>query len=194
MKWIELPTARKPVAFSGRIISHVHNDTGDRLRWADLALYKASGTDENDPKTFGREFYLLYTVGHSLAVHAADGCALGKPSILASFAARNADAGFLEPCPECNPEWPAREGVSYRVEETLYSSSVFLSAEALLDDLRRCASCSHRPHRTWTCACGCRKYLPGKLSQLGERLLREAEDDPDVDRVLAGYDLPADRS
>lgn len=188
MKWVELPTARKNITLFGRIIAHVHNDTGDRLRWADLSLYRARGEDETDPETFEKPYLLLYMVGHSLAVHAVDGCDRGVLLVPADFASKNADAPFLEPCPECNPGWPAKAGVTYRMEVTRYSHSKFLTATALFEDLRRCGECAHRPHRGWRCACQCKSYVPGGLSQLGRRLVEDAASrDGEVAGVLREF-------
>jgi hypothetical protein len=190
MHQIKLPVKQGNLIFQGRLLGDeppgVDNDTGDRLRWAQLVAYKGFGVNEDSPETFGREYYLLYAIGHSLAVHSADGCR-GFLAPVRKFSLLNEDSEDLEPCPNCHPDFsPASSpDAEYKLEVTRYSHTQYLSAAELVDALCKCRSCSHRPHDGRPCSCGCRHYVKGELSQIGQRLMDKIrDDDEDIDAAL----------
>lgn len=188
MQRIALPVKQGILHFTGVYLGDDDNDTGDRLRWAQLIAYKGTGTDEDNPETFGREYYLLYAVGHSLVVHSADdrGCR-GVLAPVSRFAELNADHADLEACPDCGCGYrkDSPPDARFKLEVTRYSYTQHPSARALADSLRKCRDCGHRPHEVKACGCGCRFYIPGELSQIGQRLLDKIKDlDPAIAAAL----------
>jgi hypothetical protein len=187
MQKIKLPVKQGSLVFQGRFLDTEDNDTGDRTRWAQLKAYKGFGTNEDSPDTYGREYYLLYAVGHSLVVHSPDGCR-GSMVQAGRFPELNEDWEDLEPCPDCECSYSpdSHPDLQFKLEVTRYSHTQYLSAEALTDALRKCRACGHRPHDLRpSCGCGCRHYVKGDLSQIGERLLGKiAGQDPEVAMAL----------
>jgi hypothetical protein len=112
-----------PTEFHGKLLGVVDNDRHGRPRWAELELYRYVDTDPehvryiddgglyNDPpivdeanSTYGKEMYLLHTMGHSVVYHRADSeCNKGITIPVEQFAKRAEFPDDLEPCPECRP-------------------------------------------------------------------------------------------
>jgi hypothetical protein len=192
MQQLRLLVKQGSLHFTGVKLAEEDNDTGDRLRWAQLILFKGFGTNAENPETYGREYYLLYAVGHSLVVHALDGCR-GTAAMVSKFSdpdgsAFNEDFKDLEACPDCDPDFTldSPPDARFKVEVTRYSHTQHPSATALADALRKCRNCGHRPHdQRPACGCGCKHYVKGDLSQIGQRLLDKARDkDPAIAAVL----------
>jgi hypothetical protein len=182
----------------GRRIDGVDNDSGDRLRWAQLQLFKCIDRDPSHDDSlppgnpnrgmYGKEIYLLYTTGHSVVVHDPSGiCKTEGVRLPASrFPEENEDFRDLEPCPKCHPDlsvlpldgeeedWedlpPALE---FNLEVSWYSHTLCRDAGLVIDALRKCRNCSHRSHRSWTCACNCDEYLEGPLTSPGRKLVEQ---------------------
>jgi len=172
MQRIVLPVKAGKLIIYAKRLADEDNDTGDRSRWAQLVAYKGFGVNEENAETYNREYYLLYAIGHSLVVHAADGCK-GRLAPVAMFGELNEDADDLEACPDCEPDFSedTPPDVQLKIEVTRYSHTQYTSATALIDSLRKCQACSHRPHEGKTCGCKCPVYVKGELSQIGQRLL-----------------------
>jgi hypothetical protein len=194
-KW-ELPIEDGNVLdIVGRRIDGVDNDSGNRLRWAQLQLFKCLDRNPSHDSTlpekdanrgmYGREIYLLYTTGHSVVVHDSKGkCRTGTRLPASRFPKENEDFRDLEPCPECNPDLSGLpldgeevdwEGGSlvFNLEVTWYSHTLCQDAGLVIDALRKCRHCSHRSHRAWTCACGCDEYMEGPLTSPGRKLVEQ---------------------
>jgi hypothetical protein len=187
MTRMKLPVKQGHLNFLGKFYGEVDNDTGDRLRWAQLKAFRGFGINKENPETFGREYYLLYAVGHSLAVHASDGCK-GLLAPVSKFPELNEDWEDLEACPECSPDFSqdSLPDDQFKLEVTRYSHTQHPDAVALADALRKCKSCGHRPHDGRpSCGCGCKHYVKGDLSQIGQRLLETIQRfDPDIAALL----------
>lgn len=193
-----LPAEGETLDFTGRLIDKVDTDSGDRLRWAELQLWKILDTNPDhdddcpDPENrgmLGRELWLLYTIGHTLVYHLADGrCKGGVRTSSADFEARAENAADLEPCEDCRPgDWQL--GGEFRLEVPWYSYIPCQTPEKVVRSLQRkpkCDSCWHKPHDR--CFCGCTEYreAPRTLSVPGLQLLRQAsERDPEIARAAA---------
>ncbi len=190
MQQVKLPVKQGNLVFCGIFLGQVDNDTGDRLRWAQLKAYKGFGTNKEIPETYGREYYLLYAVGHSLVVHARDGCR-GMLLPVSKFTADlNEDLAELEACPDCDPGFSqdSPPDAEFKLEVTRYSHTQHLPAAALVDALHKCKACGHRPHdRRPSCGCGCETYVKGDLSAIGQRLLDQLKlTDPDIAAAMPG--------
>ena len=59
----ELPTNDAPISFEGWFIGSLDNGGGERLRWAELHLYRWL------PEAGGEAGFILYTIGHTLVYH-----------------------------------------------------------------------------------------------------------------------------
>lgn len=208
MAWHQLPADGHPVEFLGRFLRSVDTDDGERTRWAELRLYRIidtnlahsaalPATDENRDM-YGKQMWLLYTIGHSLVYHAADGCTRGLRLPAGEFPARarEEDLDNLEPCPVCRPpDWDSADpGTELRLEVTWYSYTPCQSAEKVIRSLwrePRCVNCRHKPHKGTTCrhagpsgTCTCADYAeaPRQLSQPGHNLIEEVRRvDPLID-------------
>ena len=206
----ELPATEEVLHFWGYLIDRVDNDSGDRLRWAELRLYKILDSNENhdaeltygewqlafpdeDPDDYGmygQELWLLYTIGHSLVVHELDTTCRhhGVRSTPAEFRRHNEDYEDLEPCTVCHPDMTDS---SFELETTWYSWTRCQTPEKVLLSLRKeasCKHCTHKPHRDRGCWCKCPEYAEGPrpLSVPGERLLRQASGlDPEIAAVFS---------
>ena len=202
MRYCELPAGEEGLEFWGRFLDKVDTDSGDRLRWAELRLYKYLDTNpEHDDSwdlddgfrgTYGQEIWLLYTVGHSLVYHAADSsCNRGVRSKVSEFPAANADHEDLEPCEQCSPaDWETvNPDEEFRLEITWYSYTPCATGEAVVRSLYRppsCKNCRDKPHEGVRCrSCGCTSYAeaPRMLSIPGRRLIEQVRKiDPDIAR------------
>lgn len=200
MRHYQLPAEGETLDFTGRFIDKVDTDSGDRLRWAELQLYKILDTNPDhdddcpDPENrgmYGRELWLLYTIGHTMVYHAADGrCKGGIRTAARDFAAKAEKASDLEPCEDCSPgEWRDDPDAEYRLEVPWYSYTACQTADKVIRSLYRkpkCESCWHKPHDA--CWCGCREYkeAPRTLSVPGFQLLTQVkEKDPEIARAAA---------
>jgi hypothetical protein len=199
MRHYRLPAGEETLDFTGRLIDKTDTDSGDRLRWAELQLYKILDTnpehdgncpDEENRNMLGKELWLLYTIGHTLVYHAADGCKKGVRMPARDFPSRAENVNELEPCEECNPgDWQGSEE-EFRLEITWYSYTPCQSAERVIESLYReprCSSCRHKPHEGY-CRCGCERYreAPRSLSNPGRQLIEQVRQvDPEIARAAA---------
>jgi hypothetical protein len=206
MKYHELPTGDNPLVFWGQFIHEVDTDDGNRSRWTHLQLYKIidtdpehgeslSGFDEN-ARMYGREMYLLYTIGHTLVYHDKDSsCRGGVKMPVSDFARKTADYPLseddpdLEPCEKCSPAdyRQASKDDLFRLEITWYSYTPCQTADKLIQSLYReprCAACRHKPHaaKCWTCGwCTTYREATRMLSAPGRELLEGVRDtDSDI--------------
>lgn len=187
MTHFKLPVKQGKLLFYGNFYAEENNDTGDRLRWAALRAYGGFGI-EPDSETYGKHYYLLYAVGHSLVVHDPQGCR-GTLAPVSRFPDLNEDWEDLEACPECSPDFllgASPPDAEFKLEVTRYSHTQYTSAMAFTDSLRKCRTCGHRPHDLRPeCGCGCQHYAKGDFSQIGERLLAKVRVlDEAVDSVM----------
>ena len=185
--------------FWGTFLGKVHTDNGDRVRWAELRLYKILDSnpehddswspDDGNRGMFGKQLWLLYTIGHTLVYHDLDApCNRGVRSRVADFPSLNADWEELEPCAGCNP--PEMEtvpaGEEFRVEVTWYSYVPCLTVPKVIESLSKCAECQHKPHSGNCYRCGCGNYR-GVLTSPGSKLFEIVKKaDPDIAREAAG--------
>lgn len=206
----ELRATEETLHFWGYLIDQVDNDSGNRVRWAQLCLYKLLDSNEDhqavlpftewlvafpdeDPDDyglFGQEMWLLYTIGHSLVVHERDTSCRhhGVRSTPAEFRRHNEDYEDLEACAACHPDMT---GDVFELETTWYSWTRCQTPEKVLLSLRKeasCRHCTHKPHRDRGCWCRCPEYAEGSrpLSVPGERLLRQVSGlDPEIAAVFS---------
>lgn len=186
MKHYELPTREETLDLTGKLLYVVDNDQGGP-RWAELKTYRILNTDpESD--VFGQEMWLLYTIGHSMAYHAADGCNRGILLPVRDFPAQAEDPEGLEACPRCRPpQWDsAPDDLQLRLEVTWYKYVLCKTPDMLYNALCRepsCANCTHRRHQAYPCSCGCAEYeeAPRELSVPGRRMWEQLRRlDPDI--------------
>jgi hypothetical protein len=190
MRDYELPAGEETLIFHGRFLDGVDTDSDDRFRWAELRLYKIVTAT-------GDQAWLLYTIGHSLVYHAANGCSKGVKVRVGDFGSFRTEDEMddLEPCAECNPrDWRvADEADVYRLEITWYSYTVCPTADKVLESLyreRRCANCRQRckPHdgeACWKCGCGEYSPAPRTLSVPGRRLIEQVKaKDPEIAKAV----------
>jgi hypothetical protein len=204
MEEYELQATEAVLQFWGTELGRVDNDSGDRPRWAELRLYnmidtnpshdgslsreelEASGDDPDDSGMYGKELWLLYTIGHTLYVHDPEGdCNLGVVQKVRDFShpGINEDYEDLEACPDCNPAFTSYQDMldrdpdeEFSIETTWYSYTRCQTPEKVRLALRkeaRCRNCLHKPHETWRCSCSCDRYAeaPRPVSGPGKRLL-----------------------
>ena len=208
MKYHELPTGDNPLVFWGKFLHEVDTDDGNRSRWAHLQLYKIIDTDpshdsllkreDENHDMYGKQMWLLYTIGHTLVYHDKDSsCRGGVRMRVSEFARKSADFPLseddpeLEPCEKCSPSdyRHASPGDFFRLEITWYSYTPCQSATKLIQSLYRdprCAVCRHKPHsKCWTCGCTTYKEAPRTLSVPGRELLEGVRDtEPDIAAAL----------
>jgi|SRR5882724_3071261 len=205
MKYLELPTGDNPLVFWGKFLHEVDTDDGNRNRWAHLQLYKIIDTDPSHDDSlpgedenrgmYGKQMYLLYTIGHTLVYHDKDSsCRGGVKMRVSEFARKSADFprsgddSDLEPCEKCSPPdyRQASPDDLFRLEITWYSYTPCQSASKLIVSLYRdprCAVCRHKPHghKCWTCGCATYREAPRMLSVPGRELLEGVRDtSPDI--------------
>jgi hypothetical protein len=208
MKHHELPTSKGTIEFWGRLIDETDTDNGDRQRWAELRLYKILDTnpehDEHafgeDQDMFGKEMWLVYTIGHTLVYHEMGSpCNRGIEASVAEFPSKTADFPEgpddpdLEPCEECRPldYHEADDEDLYELEVTWYRHIPCQSAEKVIRSLYReprCEACRHKPHETRRCRCSCTRYVESTpmLSIPGSRLISKVKSkDPEIARAAA---------
>lgn len=192
MRHHELPAREETLDFTGKLICAEDNDQGDRPRWAELRLYKILITGEDDD-LFGEQAWLLYTIGHTLVYHAADGCNRGVALPAGEFAATAEDPQALEPCVRCRPEdWETLPPETpLRLEVTWYTYTRCETPDEVYSSLCRepqCRNCQDKPHKTYQCSCGCESYEPAPrvLSVPGRRLWEQARRlDSDIGKTAA---------
>ena len=189
----ELPTNDAPISFEGWFIGSLDNGGGERLRWAELHLYRWL------PEAGGEAGFILYTIGHTLVYHYFNGeCGKGEAYPVSDFPEQYAlgrieDPDELEPCDKCRPDdWrTAPPEQEFEVEVTWYKWTACKNAEELLLAGRkeaRCRNCLCRPHENRTCStCTCTDYAesPRPLSIPMQRLLAKVRGtDPDIARAM----------
>lgn len=194
MKHYELPAGEQTLDFWGRLIYAIDNDRGDRPRWAELRLYKILATDPDDEIMYGRQMWLLYTIGHTLVYHARGSeCNKGIAVAAGDFRDRAEDWENLEPCEFCHPaNWETVDDAQqFELEVTWYSYTPCRSPQEVLDALRReprCKNCNHKPHDGYRCRdCRCFDYAEGPrpLSVPGRRLIEHVRHlDEDIRRAV----------
>jgi hypothetical protein len=208
MTWHTLPADGHPVKFFGKLLSETDTDDRERLRWAELRLYRIIDTnaghddsledgDENK-RMYGQPMWLLYTVGHSLVYHKLGTCQGGIMLRVADFRARAEFPDELEPCPRCKPaqDWEALDPQEkLRLEVRWYSYTPCQSAGKVIESLWRdpqCLTCQDRAHQNRTCSqCGCRNYreAPRQLSVPGHQLIEQVRlIDAEID-LAAGQEV-----
>lgn len=203
MKHYELPAGDQTLDFTGRLIKSIDNDRGDRPRWAELRLYKIIDTNPDHDETcpdpewqgmYGRELWLLYTIGHTLVYHRAGAeCNKGIAVKAGDFPDRAEDPDAMEACDACQPaDWESvAPDQEFELEVTWYSYTPCVTAEKVLEALRRdprCNQCNHKPHGGWRCKdCGCSDYTEGPrmMSVPGRRLIEHVRHlDADIARAV----------
>src|SRR5208282_4902624 len=209
MRHCELPTGDYPLEFWGRFVREEDTDTGESKRWAHLLLYAIIDTNpEHDtslPETdenygmYGKEMYLLYTIGHTLVYHDEDATCRGGVRVkVADFPRKNIDFPSsdedpdLEPCDACTPRdyRIASEDEFFKLEVTWYSYTPCQTADKLIRSLYRdprCETCRHKPHENRRCPCRCANYreAPRTLSTPGRNLLEGARDtEPEIAKAM----------
>ena len=202
MTWTTLPADGHPIKFLGRLLSETDTDDRERLRWAELRLYKIIDTnpahddslpgEDEDHGMYGKPMWLLYTVGHSLVYHQLGACPGGIIVRKADIAVRADNPGDLEPCPKCRPQdWTQMaDDQKLRLEVTWYSYTPCQSAEKVIQSLWRnlqCLTCHDEAHQDRVCGrCGCRRYreAPRQLSVPGHQLIEQVRLlDEEIDRA-----------
>lgn len=207
--YFKLPATKEKLEFWGTCIDSVDNDSGDRLRWAELRLYKYIDSDEThnaelpgtDPfhDQYGKQAYLLYTIGHSLVVHEYETDCDHKGIIapVSQFPQNNEDHEDLEPCPVCRPVFTTVDDEDperiLELETTWYSYTECPTPDHVLLALRKppsCKTCEHKKHPARDCkTCGCDTYVEGPrpLSSPGERLVKQVSAvDPGIAAAAQG--------
>jgi hypothetical protein len=97
METYTLPSAPKPVRFTGTLLASESTETDSALRWLELEIYRI----DSGPRT-GQ--YVLHRVGQSLVYHRPETCGYGTSTAWGNVPL---DA---EPCPVCKPpEWTDTE-------------------------------------------------------------------------------------
>jgi hypothetical protein len=192
MRHYELPTREETLDFTGKLICAEDNDQGDRPRWAELRLYKILVTNPDDD-LFGQQAWLLYTVGHTMVYHRADGCNRGILLPAGDFDEQAEDPEGLEPCVRCRPPQldATHPDTPLRLEVTWYTYTPCETPDMVYSSLCRelqCKNCGDKPHKTYACSCGCEDYEPAPrvLSVPGRRLWEQARRlDPDIAKAAA---------
>lgn len=184
MKEYKLPAGKEKLEFWGRFLDKSDTDSGERLRWAELRLYKIIGTEKGDG--WGVQSWLLYTIGHSLVYHTLDSaCNRGIRARVRDFPGKNEDWADLEPCPGCSP--PGLPGINdgddeFELEITWYSYARCQDPGDVIRALSRCETCRHKPHES-RCRCGCEDRSE-VLSAPGRRLIEQVRDlDPEIHKA-----------
>lgn len=200
MKHYELPAGEETLDFWGRFIYKVDTESGERSRWAELRLYKIIDTnedhgafldpDDEDFDMYGKELWLLYTIGHTLVYHELGStCNRGIVVAAGDFPERAEDPEQLEPCEYCHPsDWTlAHAEDQYELEITWYSYTPCQTADKVIRSLYReprCRNCRDKPHEGVRChRCGCGSYIeaPRTLSIPGRRLIEQVKRlDPEI--------------
>jgi hypothetical protein len=185
---LEITTSEGTLTFHGKHLGTVDNERDGRPRWAELELYKYMSTDPDEViesrvlgnvKTFGRQMYLLHTMGHSVLYHKKNGCNKGVLVPVGDFAKRAEFPEYLEPCPECRPpDWSTMDNETV-MELEVIRHLIYKCATAvdLLAELRRpgkksCPGCGGV--RGGQCVrCRGKGWVPGPptLSAPGARLV-----------------------
>lgn len=205
MRYHELPAEDETLEFWGKLLASEDTDTGDSLRWAELQLYRIVDTNpEHDSRLpasdenrgmYGKQMWLLYTIGHSLVYHATGtSCRGGKQVPAGEFRTRAEDPFELVPCPDCSPDdWDAvGEDTLFRLEMPWYTYIPCQTPKKVVESLYRkprCQNCRDEPHKGGSCRrCGCDSYreAPRVLSVPGRALLEKvAQVDPEIERAMA---------
>lgn len=178
--------------FWGKFLAEADTYNGRNPRWAQLQLFAIIDTNPAHKDMFGKKMWLLYTTGHSLVVHAIDGCGLGLMAKAHEFPdITTEDPHDLVACTECRPEdWTLNPDGEYSLEIARHTSIPCRSAEKVIRSLCReisCETCKHPSHASRKCPrCGCDDFIPEQpaLSGPGRQLVEEARRiDPEIDRA-----------
>lgn len=211
MKYHELPTGDRPVIFWGKFLEEEDTDDGKRPRWAQLKAFRIIDTnpehdsllpdsDENKGM-YGKEMYLLYTIGHTLVYHDDDAaCRGGVRMKVSEFSRKTADFPRgeddpdLEPCDECLPrDYRLASGDDiFRLEVTWYTVIPCQNAGKLIRSLYRdprCENCRHKPHEGRKCyqcsTCPGYREASRTLSGPGRNLLEKIRDsEPEIAKAM----------
>lgn len=182
----------------GKFLDSVDTDDGERLRWAELCLYKVIDTDESHDASlpdadenkdmYGHPIWVLHTKGHTLVYHRTGPCKGGIVVRACDFPQHAEDVDELVGCERCDPpDWQSLGEEKLRLEVTWYTSVICQTADKLIDALQRkplCTACHkeerYHPHP------GCQQYrkpLP-ELSAPGRNLIERVRySEPDIDRA-----------
>lgn len=210
MERLELPVNTGTLKFWGKFLAEEDNDPQrERLRWAQLKGYRIIDSNPAHDNSlpvkddfrgmYGKQMWLLYTIGRSDVYHRAGGCRRGGGVLMPAkdIPAKAGDPERLEPCEYCNPRsWRHAPGnAEFSVEITWYTHVPCPTPERLLTALYRdprCKNCRHKPHDTWQCKCGCDDFAESEpmLSVPGSRLWEKLKAaDPDI-AAYAQRDIP----
>lgn len=146
MNTISIETMDGTLEFHGKLLGVVDNERRGRPRWAEIELYKYVDTDEShisanpELNTYGKQLYLLHTMGHSVVYHAVDGdCNKGILVPVEDFGNRAEFPGDLEPCEDCNPDpwYDATPGTMFELEVLRHLIYKCRTAEDVMVRLRR---------------------------------------------------------
>ena len=95
---IEIATPDGTLSFDGKLLDVVDNERRGRPRWAEIELYKYIVTEPGD-ELYGRQVYLLHTMGHSVVYHRHESdCNRGIAVPVEEFRIRAEFPDDLEPC------------------------------------------------------------------------------------------------
>lgn len=187
MTYHQLPEA----SFWGKFLAEADTDNGHNPRWAQLQLFAIIDTNSAH-KEFGERIWLLYTTGHSLVVHALDGCGLGLMAKAREFGEVTTESpDDLVPCADCHPgDWTLNPDGEYSLEVARHTSIPCQTAEKVIRSLcrdPRCETCKHLSHANRNCSrCGCGDFTPEQptLSGPGRQLVEKVRRlDPEIDRA-----------
>jgi hypothetical protein len=199
----KLPADGEILHFWGKFLASEDTDSGDSLRWAELQLYRITDTNPDHDDfchdleyrgLYGKQMWLLYTVGHSVVYHDLDGCAKGVKIKGSDFPGKTEEPlQDLTACSQCRPaDWRKNPGEEFRLEVTWYSYTPCPTAGKVITSLYRdprCATCRDRPHKDSRCRrCGCEDFVaePRVLSVPGRRLVEKVSRvDPEIAQAAA---------
>lgn len=198
---LEIETSEGILSFHGKHLGTVDNERDGRSRWAELELYKYVATDPEEMiesrvlgtvQTYGRQVYLLHTMGHSVLYHKKGGCNKGVLVPVEEFPVRAEFPEFLEACPDCRPPaWSAMpDGTVMELEVVRHLIYKCATATDLLAELRRpgkksCPECGGRERCD---RCRGKGWVPGPpvLSAPGARLIEMVKyKDEDIRKASA---------
>lgn len=118
---------QRPLTFEGWLLGEADTQSGDDVRWTELAMYRT---------ITGR--YVIEKIGRSDVFHS-DDCARrrkGDPhaSVAAGAAVNNKDVNECVPCDECHPGTYA---TPIWMEKDIYTATMFASVEEAIRSLYR---------------------------------------------------------
>lgn len=213
MKKVTIETQDGILEFHGKLLGMVDNERRGRPRWAEIKLYKYLDTDPahvvvdddgipiGELSTYGKEVYLLHTMGHSIVYHGHESdCNRGVTVAVEDFENRAEFPDWLEPCEDCHPpDWElAEDGTLYELEVLRHTIAPCRNAEAVLERLRRkskktCPQCngsgSYPKFTRQVCSeCHANGYVdgPSVLSAPGQRLIEMVKyKDPEIKKAAS---------